>query len=116
MAENDEQAYQQAYKAIGRQDPKICIFLKKGRFAGVEGDEVLIEYPQDGSEVLARLLTAPDKRAVVDQCLSEAFGRAMRLRTTQPGAPKKAAAPDARKNLERVYEAFPREKIEIIDE
>ena len=117
VPESDEQAYQLAFKAIGRQDPKICIFLKKGRFAGVEGDEALVEYPQDGSEVLAKLLSAPDKQAVVDQCLTEAFGRPMRLRCTQPGAPKKAAATgDGRKNLERVYEAFPRDKIEIIDE
>ena len=116
VPESDEQAYQLAFKAIGRQDPKICIFLKKGRFAGVEGDEALVEYAQDGSEILARLLAAPDKRVIVDQCLTEAFGRPMRLRTTQPGAPRKAAAPDGRKNLERVYEAFPRDKIEIIDE
>ena len=55
MPESDEQAYQLAFKAIGRQDPKICIFLKKGRFAGVEGDEALVEYAQDGSEILARI-------------------------------------------------------------
>ncbi|MBR3652342.1 MAG: hypothetical protein IKN60_00120, partial [Bacteroidales bacterium] len=116
VAASDEEAYQLAFKAIGRQDPKICIFLKKGRFAGVEDDEALVEFPQDGSELLAKLLAAPEKRAVVDQCLTEAFGRPMRLRTTQPGAPKKAAAPGGRKNLDRIYEAFPRDKIEIIDE
>ena len=117
VPENDEQAWQQAFKAMGRQDPKICIFLKKGRFAGVEGDQALVEFQQDGSEVLMQLLAKPDKRAVVDQCLTEAFGREMHLRATQPGAPaRKTAAPDGKKNLERVYEAFPREKIEIIDE
>ena len=117
VPENDEQAWQQAFKAIGRQDPKICIFLKKGRFAGTDGDQALLEYPQDGSEVLMKLLAAPEKRAVVDQCLSEAFGREMHLRAVQPGASaRKAAAPAGRKNLDRVYEAFPREKIEIIDE
>ncbi len=114
VPENDEQAWQQAFKAIGRQDPKICIFLRKGRFAGLDGSEALLEYPEDGSEVLAQLLGRADKRAVVDQCLSEAFGREVHLRTTKPGAPRKA--PDARNNLERVYEAFPRDKIEIIDE
>ena len=117
MPENDEQAWQQAFKAMGRQDPKICIFLKKGRFAGVEGDQALVEFQQDGSEVLMQLLLKPEKRAVVDQCLTEAFGREMHLRAMQPGAPlRKTAAPDGKKNLERVYEAFPREKIEIIDE
>ncbi|MBO4883786.1 MAG: DNA polymerase III subunit gamma/tau [Clostridia bacterium] len=117
VPENDEQAWQQAFKAIGRQDPKICIFLRKGRFAGADGDQALLEYPLDGGEVLMKLLAAPEKRAVVDQCLSEAFGREMHLQTVQPGAPvRKTAAPDGKRNLERVYEAFPREKIEIIDE
>jgi len=115
--ENDEQAWQQAFKAIGRQDPKICIFLKKGRFAGLDGDQVLLEYPADGSELLAQLLSRTDKQAIVDQCLSEAFGRAVHLRTTQPGAAaRKVPAADGRKALEQIYETFPRDRIEIIDE
>ncbi len=116
--ENDEQAWQQAYKAIGRIDAKIGIFLKKGRFAGLEDDAAVIEYPQDGSEVIVQLLNRPEKKEIIEKALSEAFGRSLRLRATLEGAASGAPANSApgKKALDKIYDAFPRDKIEIVDE
>lgn len=118
--ESDEQAWQQAYKAIGRADAKIGIFLKKGRFAGVQDDAAVIEYPRDGSEVIVQLLNKPEKKELIEKALSDAFGRGMLLRATIEGSDSTAAgrAPGAqgKRALDRIYDAFPRDKIEIVDE
>ena len=93
------------------------MFLKKGKFAGVDGDSALVEYPPDGSEVLAQLLAKPEKKALIEQSLTEAFGRPMYLRTAVKGAAARPGSNAAgKKALDLAYETFPRDKIEILDE
>ena len=115
--ESEDQAWQQAFKAIGRADAKICIFLKKGRFTGVKDGMAVVEYPPDGSEVIVQLLNRPDKREIIDRALGEAFGSDVHLRTVVQGASaRESAAGSGKRALDKIYEAFPRDKIEIVDE
>ena len=115
--ENEDQALQQAFKAIGRADAKIGIFLKKGRFTGVKDGMAVVEYPPDGSEVIVQLLGRPDKKEIIDKALGEAFGGGVRLRAVVQGASQReSAAGQSRRALDKIYEAFPRDKIEIVDE
>ena len=115
--ENEDQAWQQAFKAIGRADAKIGIFLKKGRFTGVKDGMAVVEYPPDGSEVIVQLLGRPDKKEIIDKALGEAFGGGVRLRAVVQGASQReSAAGQSRRALDKIYEAFPRDKIEIVDE
>ena len=77
----------------------------------------VVEYPPDGSEVIVQLLGRPDKKEIIDKALGEAFGGGVRLRAVVQGASQReSAAGQSRRALDKIYEAFPRDKIEIVDE
>ena len=115
--ENDAQAYDQGMKLVVKNDPGTGMLLRKGRFAGIDGDMMVIEFPMDGSELFVQRFNKPEKREVVEKYMSEAFGRTVHIQFGSK-AEKKAVLPgtDGKKKLEQVYEAFPRDKIEIIDD
>ena len=101
-----------------KSDPGLGMSLKKGKFAGLDGDMLIIEFPADGSEIFVQKLNKPDKREAVEKCMSEAFGQPLHVQIGSRAESKKPSAPsaDGKKKLDQVYEAFPRDKIEIIDE
>ncbi len=113
--EDEAQAYAQGVKLVIKSDPGTGMILKKGKFVRTEDNALIIEFPE-GTEVLAQKITK--SHAVIDQKMSEAFGRDLHIQVTTQSAPKKPSAPDAggRKRLDQVYEAFPRDKIQIIDD
>ena len=116
--ENEAQAYDQGLKMVVKSDPGTGMLLRKGKFAGLDGDALIIEFPNDGSELFAQRFNKPEKREVVERCMSEVFGRELHIQFGAKAEKKKAAAPstDGKKKLDQVYEAFPRDKIEIIDD
>ncbi len=116
--ENEAQAYDQGMKMVIKAEPGAGMLLKKAKFAGIEGDTLYIEFPADGSELFAQRFAKPEKRDVVEKQMSEAFGRPLHVQVRGQVETRKPAAPklDGRKKLDQVYEAFPRDKIEIIDD
>lgn len=116
--ENDAQAFEQGMKLVIKNDPGAGMLLKKGRFVGVEGDVLTIEFPNDGSELFAQRFNKPEKREPVEKYMSEAFGRPLHVQVggQAPRKPSAATTTDGKKKLDQVYEAFPRDKIEIIDD
>ena len=116
--ENEAQAFDQGVKLMLKSDPGLGMSLKKGKFAGLDGDMLIIEFPADGSEIFVQKLNKPDKREAVEKCMSEAFGQPLHVQIGSRAESKKPSAPsaDGKKKLDQVYEAFPRDKIEIIDE
>ena len=94
------------------------MLLKKAKFAGIDDDTLIIEFPNDGSELFAQRFSKPEKREVIEKHMSDAFGRTVHIQIGSKAPAKKAAAPstDGKKKLDQVYEAFPRDKIEIIDD
>ena len=114
--ENDAQAYDQGVKLVLK-DPGTGMALKKGRFVGIDGDVLTVEFPA-GAEIFVQKLSKPEAKATVEARMSEVFGRPVQVHLVSQSAPKKSAAPnaDGKKKLDQVYEAFPRDKIEIIDD
>ncbi len=113
--EDEAQAYAQGVKLVIKSDPGTGMILKKGKFVRTEENMLIIEFPE-GTEVLAQKITK--SHAVIEQKMSEAFGRELRLQVTTRNAAPKPTAPDAggKKRLDQIYEAFPRDKIQIIDD
>ncbi|MBQ2957325.1 MAG: DNA polymerase III subunit gamma/tau, partial [Clostridia bacterium] len=114
--ENDAQAYDQGVKLVLK-DPGVGMALKKGKFIGVEDDMLTIEFPE-GGEVFIQKLSRPEAKALIEARMSEVFGRPVHVHLICQSTQKKPASPraDGKKKLDQVYEAFPREKIEIIDD
>jgi hypothetical protein len=113
--EDEAQAFAQGVKLVIKSDPGVGMILKKGKFLRIEDNALMIEFPE-GAEVLAQKVTK--SHTIVDQKMSEAFGRDLHIQIAAQSAPKKPTAPDAggKKRLDQVYEAFPRDKIQIIDD
>ncbi len=116
--EDEAKAYDQAVKQIIKSEPGIGMAIKKGKFVRMEEDAVIIEFPADGSQVFAQKVTRAGVKELIERHMSDAFGRPVHIQVGVPAEKKKAAAPtvSGKKNLDQVYEAFPREKIEIIDD
>jgi len=115
--ENDTQAYEQGLKLVIKNDPGTGMLLKKGKFVGLDGDALIIEFPSDGSELFIQRFNKPEKREIIEKYMSETFARTLHIQFGSK-TPKKSNAPstDGKKKLDQVYEAFPRDKIEIIDD
>jgi len=92
--------------------------IKKCRFVRMEEDTIIIEFPSDGSQVFAQKITKPGVKELIERHMSDVFGRPVHIQAAAPAQAKRTSQPAAggKKNLEQVYEAFPREKIEIIDD
>ncbi len=115
--ESDDAAYKQALKLLFAAEPRLSLLLKKAQFNGLSGDQALLTFPGDGSDINAALLSQQDKKQAVDKALSEAFGREVHAQFGS-GAPAAPTGPtkDARQKLDAVYDAFPRESIELTDD
>ena len=113
---NDQEAYNTAMKLLFTADPRIAMLMRKGVFTGVTDDCAVVEFPGDGSDVNADLLAQPAKKEAIEKALTEAFGKPMHVRfaTHTPKAP--APPKNAGEKLSAVYDAFPREGIELTDE
>ena len=117
-----QEGYKGTIKALDRRGLlPLCFNLKKGKFLGVRGDAALVEFSNE-AQVHAAYVTAPERLNQINECLTEAFGRDMRLTVVTPGAPAAAVAQKpadkaaAQFNMDSVLAAFPRDKIEIIDD
>ena len=116
--EDEAKAFDQAVKQVIKSEPGIGMAIKKGRFVRMEEDTIIIEFPSDGSQVFAQKITKPGVKELIERHMSDVFGRPVHIQAAAPAQAKRTSQPAAggKKNLEQVYEAFPREKIEIIDD
>lgn len=116
--ENETQAFEQGVKLVVKTEPGLGMQLRKGKFASLKDDMLTVEFPGDGGDVYVQTLSKPEKRETIEKRMSEAFDRPLHVQFICQTEAKKPSVPsiDGRKKLDQVYEAFPREKIEIIDE
>ena len=104
--------YRAALETIQKEQPPIFGMLKDAAFRGLDGDSVLAELPK-ARAFYRQILEKDDKKALIDQALSQAFGRTVALRFVQGGeAPPKA---DGR-TLQQAYDVFGRDKVSVLDE
>ena len=114
--EDDAQRFQKALKALGRQNVNLLVSLKKGKFAGIEGDAARIEFfPAD--EIHQEILSQGEKCAAVEACLSEVFERPLRAVFAKRGADKEKEKPSVgNRQLEQAFDLFGRENVTIVDD
>jgi len=105
------EVYRSALEAIAKEQPQIYGMLKDASFRGLDGDSVLMELPR-ARAFYRQILEKDDKKALIDQALSAAFGRPASFRFVQGGEAPKA---DAR-TLEQAYDVFGRDKVSVLDE
>ena len=112
VQEDETKLYQQTLKLIGKQDANIVMVLKKASFAGVTNGAAHIEFPE-GNEVFIALITQESKKAILESCFSEVFGRPLRVVITQKDAKTKSTA--EKDIIDRVIDTFSRENVIITD-
>ena len=103
--------YRAALDALSKTHPQIFGMLKDAAFRGLDGDSALLELPRTRA-FYRQILEKDDKRAPVEQALTEAFGRALNMRFVQAGETPKT---DGRV-LEQAYDIFGRVKVSVLDE
>jgi hypothetical protein len=106
---SDAECYIKAVKALAAVDPRVCMNLKKASFAGLDGATAAIEFSKDDS-IYLDIVSDPDKKKEIEECLSQSFGRPIRagFRIKQEAPP-----PVGRQVIDRIYDAFPRDKVEL---
>jgi DNA polymerase-3 subunit gamma/tau len=103
--------YRAALDALAKSHPQIFGMLKDAAFRGLDGDSALLELPRTRA-FYRQILEKDDKRAPVEQALTEAFGRPLNMRFIQAGEAPKS---DGRV-LEQAYDIFGRDKVSVLDE
>ena len=106
--------YLKALEIFGADNPPVRATLPSMRFAGLDGNVVRVEFPRKN---MMHMKMLERRQAALEQALSEAFGREMRLNMRLEGDGTGAAgmAAEARKRIEQSYDVFGRENIEITD-
>ena len=120
-----ERIWQEAVRQI-RQKPMIYGFVKQGRLATAENGCFTVVFPQGSGAMAVKLLSMEDKNAQVAEALAAAAGYPCTFRAAIEGtvaesdknvlAARQAAQAQAQSNLNRVFDAFGRENVRVLDE
>ena len=120
-----ERIWQEAVRQI-RQKPMIFGFVKEGRLATAENGCFTVVFPQGSGAMAVKLLSMEDKNAQVAEALTAAAGYVCTFRAAIEGtvaesdknvlAAQQAAKEQAQSNLNRVFDAFGRENVRVLDE
>ena len=120
-----ERIWQEAVRQI-RQKPMIYGFVKQGRLATAENGCFTVVFPQGSGAMAVKLLSMEDKNAQVAEALTAAAGYPCTFRAAIEGtvaesdknvlAAQQAAQAQAQSNLNRVFDAFGRENVRVLDE
>ena len=120
-----ERIWQEAVRQI-RQKPMIFAFVKQGRLATAENGCFTVVFPQGSGAMAVKLLSMEDKNAQVAEALTAAAGYPCTFRAAIEGtvaesdknmlAAQQAAKEQAQSNLNRVFDAFGRENVRVLDE
>ena len=120
-----ERIWQVAVRQI-RQKPMIYGFVKQGRLATAENGCFTVVFPQGSGAMAVKLLSMEDKNAQVAEALAAAAGYPCTFRAAIEGtvaesdknvlAAQQAAQAQAQSNLNRVFDAFGRENVRVLDE
>ncbi len=100
--------------------------MNKGRLISGENGLFTEVFDKGGGAIHVKLLSAPDKNAAVAEALSAAAGYPCTFRAALEGtvaesdkailAAQQEAKKQADKNLSKVFDAFGRENVRVLDE
>ena len=124
-APDAERIWQEAVRRL-KQNPFIFNSVNKGRLIGGENGLFTEVFDKGSGAIHVKLLSAPDKNAAVAEALSAAAGYPCTFRAALEGtvaesdkailAAQQEAKKQADKNLSKVFDAFGRENVRVLDE
>ena len=124
-APDAERIWQEAVRRL-KQNPFIFNSVNKGRLISGESGLFTEVFDKGGGAIHVKLLSAPDKNAAVAEALSAAAGYPCTFRAALEGtvaesdkailAAQQEAKKQADKNLSKVFDAFGRENVRVLDE
>ena len=124
-APDAERIWQEAVRRL-KQNPFIFNSVNKGRLISGENGLFTEVFDKGGGAIHVKLLSAPDKNAAVAEALSAAAGYPCTFRAALEGtvaesdkailAAQQEAKKQADKNLSKVFDAFGRENVRVLDE
>ena len=124
-APDAERIWQEAVRRL-KQNPFVFNSVNKGRLIGGENGLFTEVFDKGSGAIHVKLLSAPDKNAAVAEALSAAAGYPCTFRAALEGtvaesdkailAAQQEAKKQADKNLSKVFDAFGRENVRVLDE
>ncbi|MBP3656989.1 MAG: DNA polymerase III subunit gamma/tau [Clostridia bacterium] len=121
-----ERIWQETLRLIKKQYPMTIGFARQGRLISAENGCFTVVYPQGAGAMAVKMLSAQDKNEQVTQLLTQAAGYPCTFRPALEGsvaesdkavlAAQKAAQEQAQKSLDKVFDAFGRENVRVVDE
>ena len=124
-APDAERIWQEAVRRL-KQNPFVFNSVNKGRLISGENGLFTEVFDKGGGAIHVKLLSAPDKNALVAEALSAAAGYPCTFRVALEGtvaesdkailAAQQEAKKQADKNLSKVFDAFGRENVRVLDE
>ena len=124
-APDAERIWQEAVRRL-KQNPFVFNSVNKGRLISGENGLFTEVFDKGGGAIHVKLLSAPDKNALVAEALSAAAGYPCTFRAALEGtvaesdkailAAQQEAKKQADKNLSKVFDAFGRENVRVLDE
>ena len=124
-APDAERIWQEAVRRL-KQNPFVFNSVNKGRLISGENGLFTEVFDKGSGAIHVKLLSAPDKNAAVAEALSAAAGYPCTFRAALEGtvaesdkailAAQQEAKKQADKNLSKVFDAFGRENVRVLDE
>ena len=124
-APDAERIWQEAVRRL-KQNPFVFNSVNKGRLIGGENGLFTEVFDKGSGAIHVKLLSAPDKNAAVAEALSAAAGYPCTFRAALEGtvaesdkailAAQQEAKKKAEDNLNKVFSAFGRENVRVLDE
>ena len=120
-----ERIWQEALRQL-KQKPMVFGLVRSGRLATAENGVFTVVYPKGAGAMSVKMLSMKEKNEEVAAALTAAAGYACVFRAALEGtvaesdktilAAQKAAKEQAENNLNRVFDAFGRENVRVVDE
>lgn len=107
-------AYLEALKRLGDENPSIRSPLQSMRFTGFDGEKLSVEFSK---KQMMHMKVLERKKDLINQALTDAFGADVTVVMTLEGAgaTEKKLSATARDVINQSYDVFGRENIELVD-
>ena len=103
-----------AVSRLTEENPSLRKFLDAMRFIRIEGDVITVEFAKKDFMAYG-VLRQKEKQAMIDQTMTEAFGREVKVNMVQEGDAQKKLNNTVRNVINQSYDVFGRDKIELSD-
>ena len=124
-APDAERIWQEAMRLL-RKDPRIYNFVRYGRLIGGENGMFTVVFDKNTGGMYVKLLSMPEKNEQVAAALTQAAGYPCTFRAALEGtvqesdkailAAQQEQKKQAESNLNKVFDAFGRENVRVLDE